>query len=309
MKRPYRSVPVLAALTLVWVPFACGSRPARSRAPAATREIPFEMRGGTVTVPVKVGQSRILHLVLDTGMYDGVLLYEPIPENTFPGPVYEVRIPGAGDGEPARGRMSDSGSFRAGPVEFRNQRVIWLVDSLMSGFGGDGIIGSSLFGYWVVELDYDRKVMRLHEPGFRPGPNWTKLPMVMHKVNTPWVKARVSVSGEEPNELDSYIDLADNAEFILLVSDSATFKVPEDVEPAYMGRGLSGDVYGSKGRAALVQLDTYRLKDIAVGFAPDRVRSKQPGADAVIGGSLIARFNAVFDYAGGRLYLRPRRPH
>jgi hypothetical protein len=306
MKKRYTSALVLAALTLVWVTVACGSRPAGSRAKAATREIPFEMRGGTVMVPVKVGQSRVLRLVLDTGMYDGVLLYEPIPESTFPGPVYEVRIPGAGDGEPARGRMSDSGAFQAGPVEFRNQRVIWLVDSLMSGFGGDGVIGTSLLGHWVVELDYDRKVMKLHEPGFRPDPSWTMLPMVVHKVNTPWVKTLVSISGEEPQELDSYIDLADNAEFILLVSDSAKFKVQEDAEPVYLGRGLSGDVYGSKGRAALVQLDTYRLKDLTVGFAPDRVRSKQPGADAVIGGSLLARFNTIYDYAGGRLYIKRR---
>ncbi len=306
MRKQYASALVLAALTLVCVPLACGSRPAASRDRAATRETPFEMRGGTVMVPVQVGQSRILRLVLDTGMFDGVLLYEPVPDSTFPGPIYEVRIPGAGDGEPARGRMSDSGAFRAGPVEFRNQRVVWLVDSLMHGFGGDGVIGNSLFGPWVVELDYDRKVMKLHEPGFRPDQTWTVLPMVVHKANTPWVKARVSVSGEEPVEMDSYIDLADNAEFILLVSDSAKFKVPEDAEPVYLGRGLSGDVYGSKGRAALVQLDTYRLKDLAVGFAPDRVRSKQPGADAVIGGSLLARFNTIYDYAGGRLYIKRR---
>jgi hypothetical protein len=73
-----------------------------------------------------------------------------------------------------------------------------------------------------------------------------------------------------------------------------------------MERGLSGDVYGSMGRAALVQLDTYRLKDLEVGFAPDSVRSKQPGADAVIGGSLLARFNTIYDYAGGRLYIKRR---
>jgi len=306
MRKAYAPVLVLIALTLVWAPIACGSRPAESRASAATSEIPFEMRGGTVMVPVKIGQARTLHLVLDTGMFDGVLLYEPIPESTFAGPVYEVRIPGAGDGEPARGRMSDSGAFQAGPVEFRNQRVVWLVDSLMSGFGGDGVIGNSLFGHYVVELDYDRKVMKLHEPGFRPGPGWAMLPLVVHKANTPWVKTQVSVSGEEPQEMDSYIDLADNAEFVLLVSDSAKFKVPDDVEPVYLGRGLSGDVYGSKGRAALVQLDTYQLKDLAVGFAPERVRSKQPGADAVIGGSLLARFNTVYDYAGGRLYIKRR---
>ncbi|MBM3331391.1 hypothetical protein FJY68_05995 [candidate division WOR-3 bacterium] len=306
MKKPHPSALALVAPTLVCITVACASRPITARAEAATGEIPFEMRGGTVMVPVKIGQSRLLRLVLDTGMYDGVLLYEPIPDSTFPGPVFEVRIPGAGDGDPARGRMSDSGTFKAGTVEFRNQRVIWLTDGLMDGFGGDGVIGTSLLGHWVVEIDYDRKVIKLHESEFRPDSTWTMLPMVVHRVNTPWVKTRVSLSGEEPQELDSYIDLADNAEFILLVSDSSKFQVPEDAEPVYLGRGLSGDVYGHKGRAALVRLDTHQLKDIAIGFAPDRVRSKQPGAEAVIGGSLLARFNTIYDYAGGRLYVKRR---
>jgi hypothetical protein len=133
------------------------------------------------------------------------------------------------------------------------------------------------------------------------------LPMVVHKANTPWVKVRASVSGEEPQELDCYIDLADNDQFIFLVRDDAKFRAPDSVEPTYLGRGLSGDIYGSKGRAALVEVDTYRLKDLTVAFAPDSVRSKQPGADAVIGGSLLARFNTIYDYAGGRLYIQPRR--
>jgi hypothetical protein len=303
MKTRYGAVALGLAAGLV----ACGAQPVKDHGKGEDpSEIPFETRGGVV--PVKVGRSRVLRIVLDTGMgFDGVLLWEPLPESTFPGPTMEVRIPGAGAGEPARGRMTDSGSFSAGPMEFRGQRVVWLVDSLMSGFPSDGVMGYSLFGHWVVELDYDRKVMRLHEPGYKPDSSWTVVAMPLRKNSTPWVKVRVSISGEKPQELDCYIDLADNDEFVFLVKDDAKFKVPEGVEPAYLGRGLSGDVYGSKGQAALVELDTYRLKDLAVAFAPDSARSKQPGADAVVGGSLLARFNTVYDYAGGRMYIKPRR--
>ncbi len=297
------------ALSLVTAMVACGAQPPGSQLKAETsREIPFTMRGGVVLVPVKVGPSRILRIVLDTGMgFDGVLLWEPLPESTFSGPIMEVRIPGAGSGEPARGRMTDSGSFSAGPVEFRNQRVVWLVDSLMSGFPSDGVMGYSLLGHWVVELDYDRKVMRLHESGYKPDSSWTGVAMPLGKNSTPRMKVRASISGEEPVELDCYLDLAANDEIVFLVREDAKFRVPDSVEPVYVGRGLSGDIYGSRGQAALVELDTYRLRNLAVTFAPDSVRSKQPGADAVICGSLLARFNTVYDYAGGRMYIKPRR--
>jgi hypothetical protein len=131
--------------------------------------------------------------------------------------------------------------------------------------------------------------------------------MVLRKNSTPWVKFRASISGEEPQELDGYLDLAANDEVVFLVRDDAKFKVPDGLEPLWLGRGLSGDVYGSTGRAALIELDTFRFKDVPVAFASDEIRGKQPGADAVICGKLLGRFNTVYDYAGGRLYLRPRQ--
>ena len=47
---------------------------------------------------------------------------------------------------------------------------------------------------------------------------------------------------------------------------------------------------------------------LLLAFAPTLVRSKQDGADAVIGNGLLCRFNVVFDYADtsqARLWLKP----
>jgi hypothetical protein len=38
---------------------------------------------------------------------------------------------------------------------------------------------------------------------------------------------------------------------------------------------------------------------------PAAVRSKQQGADAVVGNGLLSRFDVVFDYAHQKLHLRP----
>lgn len=275
---------------------------------AAVREIPIELHDGVVLVPVKVGPSRILRIVLDTGMgFDGVLLYEPLPESTFPGPVFEVKIPGAGTGEPASGRMTETGVFSAGPVQFNGQRVVWLTDGLMAGFHNDGVMGYSLFGHWQVEIDYDRSVIVLHEPGsFRADSSWTALEMKLHKNSKPWVKLRASIDGSDSLELDCYLDLAARDEVAFLVRDDAKFILPEGLEECYLGRGLSGDVHGWRGTARWVELGPFRFKDVAVVYASDEARSKQPGADAVVCGSLLARLNTVYDYAGEMMYVRPR---
>ena len=60
------------------------------------------------------------------------------------------------------------------------------------------------------------------------------------------------------------------------------------------------------GQVALIGLDPYRPPDLAVAFAPDSVRSKQPGASLVIGGNLLCRFSTVYDYARRRMYVKAR---
>jgi len=298
------------SLLLAVALFSCA--PPRSAGRVATgtvREIPFELRHGKVAVPVRVDSSRVRWLLLDTGMgFDGVLLYEAIPDSGFLARAISVRIPGAGTGEPARGLMAESASFRVGPVAFAGQRLVCLTDSLMSGFPSDGVLGYTLFGHWVVELDYDRMTITLHEPGgFKPDSTWTRLPLTLHKNSMPWVKLRASIGGEEAVELDCYLDLPEFETIVFLVRDNAKFKLPDGLAPSYLGRGLSGDISGWKGRVAEIALDTFRFENVAASFAPDEARSKQEGADAVIGGGLLNRFNTVYDYANGRLYIRPNK--
>jgi hypothetical protein len=73
----------------------------------------------------------------------------------------------------------------------------------------------------------------------------------------------------------------------------------------YLGTGLSGDIYGKTGKSKAIRISTYELRDVSTSFAPEEVRSKQEGADGIIGNDLIRRFNVIFDYAKARLYLKP----
>ncbi|MFO7651335.1 MAG: hypothetical protein R6X13_08385, partial [bacterium] len=73
---------VKSTALLVAAALASCSPVAHTRRPfaASPREIPITLRGGVVMVPVQVGQSRVLRVILDTGMsFDGVMLWQPLP--------------------------------------------------------------------------------------------------------------------------------------------------------------------------------------------------------------------------------------
>lgn len=56
-----------------------------------------------------------------------------------------------------------------------------------------------------------------------------------------------------------------------------------------------------------LELGPFTLHEVRTASTPAAVRSRQPGADAVLGNGVFSRFNAFFDYGGERLYLKPNR--
>jgi hypothetical protein len=72
-----------------------------------------------------------------------------------------------------------------------------------------------------------------------------------------------------------------------------------------LGTGLSGGVRGSDGHIRLLAFGGFKLYDVPAGFSPAEIRSKQEGADGIIGNDALRRFNLIFDYSRGLRYLRP----
>ena len=270
--------------------------------------IPFELERDRIVLPVRFNDSPELRIVLDTGMhFDGLLLYDKeLTDQLDLDRAIEVKVPGAGSGPPATAVMADSASFSAGPVEFHNQRIIILQDDRMQGVPSDGITGYSLFGHHAVSIDYDRMAIDLFDPAqFQPDPEARWIPLTFRGNMIPWVEAAISLRGIADIPVAMYIDLASGDAVELLIKEGMKYELPEDLKASHLGTGLSGDIYGYQGRIAAFQLGPFRLPDVAAAFAPGEVRSKQEGADGVIGNGLLNRFNLVFDYRNERLYLEP----
>jgi hypothetical protein len=270
--------------------------------------IPLSAVGGKSHVAVRVGDVEIPDILLDTGFsFDGLMIYSPRFRDSLDlAGAVEVRIGGAGGGEASTALMLDSASFYLGDVEMTGQRILVLNGDRYRGFPSNGIIGYSIFGHYATELDNDGDAMILHPDGWAPeGGGWTAIPLYFKENTIPWLDASVSISGEEPVRLSMYIDYAAGDPVLLLEKPGMKFRLPEHTEGAHLGRGLSGDVYGKKGTISRLVIGPYELKDVTASFAPAGARSKQPGADGILGVGSLRRFDLVFDYAGKKLYIRP----
>jgi hypothetical protein len=270
--------------------------------------IPFFLARNKTILSARVGKARHLRIILDSGMgWDGLLVFHPDlrdslglidPQNT--------NLGGAGAGNAQAALFSDAMSFSLGRMEFKNQRVVVLQNDNFRGFANDGVVGYSLFGHFAVEIDYDRSILILHDPGeFRPDRSWTEIPIFFKENNVPWLNARIMIENEEPVQVSCYIDYASSAAIELLLKPGQKFMLPKTTEETYLGRGLSGDIMGKIGNIAKVIIGPCEIKNVPAAFVSAEVRSKQRGADGVIANNLLRRFNLVFDYANKKLYVRP----
>jgi hypothetical protein len=137
--------------------------------------------------------------------------------------------------------------------------------------------------------------------------SWTEIPLYFKDNQIPWVDASVVITDEEPVLLSMYIDYAAGEPVLLLEKPLMKFRVPANAKKSYIGRGLSGDIYGKTATISKLIIGPYELKEVNASFAPARIRSKQDNADAILGAGSLRRFNLIFDYANKKLYIKPNQ--
>jgi hypothetical protein len=270
--------------------------------------IPFTVFNNKTIILVNVRDIRPLKIILDSGMgWDGLLVYNPDIRDSL-GLINPQRanLGGAGQANAQSALVSDSMSFSIGDIEFKKQRIVVLQSDQFKGFPSDGVVGYSLLGHFAVEVNYDNSTLILHNPQkLQIDKSWKAIPIFFKDNNIPWVNASIVIENEEPIQISCYIDYASSEAIELLLRPDQKFTVPKETKDVYLGRGLSGDINGKKGRIAKVILGPFEIKNVLAAFTPAEVRSKQREADGVIAGNLLRRFNLIFDYANKKLYLKP----
>lgn len=275
---------------------------------SAVSSFRFHINYNKIILPVKVGGSRQLKIILDSGMgWDGLLIYNPVLKDMLElNNPFSADLGGAGQGNPQPALVADSLSFFIGDAELDNQRIIVLQSDHFKGFPSDGVTGFSLLGHFAVEVNYDDSTITLHDPEkFVADNSWDVVPVYFKNNSIPWLDIKIKIAGEEPLPVSCYIDYASSESIELLIKEDQKFILPEETKEVYLGRGLSGDIYGKKGIVSKIILGSFEIENSEAAFTPAGVRSKQPGADGVIASALLRNFNLIFDYAHKKLYLKP----
>ncbi|MEA3013510.1 MAG: hypothetical protein QOD42_2055 [Sphingomonadales bacterium] len=275
----------------------------------AAVSVPIEIEQNLVIVRVRIGASPPLAFLVDTGASASVIAADRLAEAGL--------AAGAGVAATGQGGELDTAAVRGavlrlGPVRLAPDSIAAVdLAGLSAGLGRriDGILGHELFARYVVRIDYDRRRLTLFEPGEAGrGDDGTAIAIEIRD-GTPFVAASLSQSGESvPARL--LVDIGASSALTLYADFVAAHPdlIPMRTLALTGGAILPGQFRARTGRLGALALGPLRFARPVANFSSNSGGDDAaPGDAGQIGGELLSRFIATYDYRRGLMRLRPGR--
>lgn len=263
-----------------------------------------------VIVPMRINDSPPLNFILDTGV-NTTILTEPLMAYSLGLEVDElVYVLGIGNqGIIEAGRVNDL-TFKLGKLTGYNMDMIILPEGILSfteifGFPVHGILGYDLFSRFPVKINYFFESVRIFkEPTYRIPRKGKVVPLKIEN-NKPYITVELSPSeNEKPDSIDLMMDLG--ATQPLFLSREHIKKVNKTI-PAFLGKGISGNLTGELGRLDSIRIDDFRLDDPLVAF-PNEEFLNHPNIKlnwtGLVGGGVLKRFHLIIDYQSEHVIMK-----
>jgi Aspartyl protease/PDZ domain len=282
-------------------------------AQARVASIPLEIAGDNyVLIKARVNNSEPLTFLLDSGAGSGLVLYNAAAETLKLKSAGKGKGSGAGEATFETALVKDVSLSFSGATMEKQTFVVFPPNSPPPAFGRavDGVIGYSLFSRYVVEIDYQSKMVNLYEPAtYQYAGRGESIPLNIMS-NVPFARIQIPLAGRKPLEGKFIVDLGAGRFVLILntpvVTSNSLLTVPTKTITEPGAQGVGGEVKLIVGRLPSLQIGNLSLTDPVIHFAQDRKGAfASSDFSGVIGGELLRRFKVIFDYAHKRMILEP----
>lgn len=280
-------------------------------------EIPFDYENSFIVVKVVFNNLLPLRFIFDTGAEHTILTKREITDAMGIPYRREFTILGADLKTILLAYLVQGVRLEVGELTALNHSILVLDEDYFdfekfAGIEIQGIIGADISSRFVVEIDYQRQIITLHDPAHfvKPKKNFSALPIDVRK-HKPYLNANaVFRKGHEGMDLKLLVDTGAGLSLLLNTETQDSLDLPTNMIKTEIGTGLGGYLEGYFGRIDQLKLDQYELNGVLTNFqekTPEMEKLYETGRDGLIGNELLSRFKISIDYINGLLYLQPNR--
>ena len=275
--------------------------------------IRFKLINNIIVMPIELNGVK-LSFVLDTGVSRPILFNLVNMDSLQIKNTERAYLRGLGSNGSIQAIKSKGNIIKIGEAIAVNKDVSMVFDLSINftprlGVPVHGIIGFDIFKDFVVEINYASKYIKLYKPEFfkpKTSSKWNRLSIeVINK--KPYLKGKVRLSLEEiPVKL--LMDTGSSDALWLFEGSKKNIEVSQEMYfNDFLGKGLSGPVYGRRSKVKSFSVASFTLDKVNVAF-PDSIylsiarNFKQRNGS--ISGYILKRFNIFFDYNGEQIWIK-----
>lgn len=277
--------------------------------------IDFKTASNLIIIPVTINNSDTLNFILDTGVRYPIITELPFINKLELNYLMPVQIKGLGEGVELTAYRSGNNTMKLNGLTANNQEVQMIIDenfqiSHMLGIPVHGLIGFNLFKDYIVEIDYKSEKLTLNKPEYYKYRDKKKdiiLPLHLDG-NKPFVYTDILTDGYTKVPVKLLVDTGASDAVWLSKKSDERINYPENHIETFLGRGLSGDLYGVKGRIDGIWVGPLILPSPIVAFPNSEIVDNlisSSDRNGTLGAEILRRFDVTVDYRNNRLTLRP----
>ena len=271
--------------------------------------IPFRMLNGKPLLDLEINGKKAT-LMIDNGiLWDQVWLFgSPLVTELGLKPKETASIEGAGAADPTQAYTSSPLTLKFSNIIFYDQPV--LVSPPASGFarmfpGADGQLCNTFFKHFIVEFDFIRSQVLLHDPErFRYGGNGCVLEMKANESGTYSVPFSMTMPDGKTYDDGVDIDFGGIYALKIALNNKHAVRLPAEVKEL-ASLGAQGKASEFAGMIRSMKIGPYEFKNVTAVFGDEKTSRIHPDNLGVIGLPLFMKFRTIFDYLHNKLYLEP----
>ena len=279
-------------------------------------QLPIEIVNNLIIVPVVINGQLPLKFILDTGVRTTILTEKAFSDILNLQYSRHFQVAGPGGEKLVEAYITNDVTLDMPGIHGQGHAMLVLEKDYLElrnylGTDVQGILGYEVFSRFVVTIDYEGRQLTITAPEhFKPKKKYQELSIRIEDTK-PYVEAPVTLQTGTTLNAKLLVDTGASHGLILDPLSDERIVVPEKHIVSLIGRGLAGTINGKIGRIRSLDLGRYRLEDVVVNFPdpddygyPDSIKSDGIFRNGAIGGELLRRFNTIFNFPAGKMYLK-----
>jgi len=277
-------------------------------------QIPIEIQNNLVIIPVVLNNALPLKFILDTGVRTAILTQKTFSDILNLPYSRKYTISGPGGEKLVDAYVTNNVTLQLPGIVGHGHALLVLDQDyleLRNYLGADvhGILGYELFSRFIVEINYEHKLLTFYTPAkYHKKRRFQSLPMKIEDTK-PYVITPVVMEDGVTINAKLLMDSGASHGLMLDPASDTRIKVPENVVSSVIGRGLGGEITGKVGRIRSVQLGSYKLPNAIVNFPDvnsysDSLKVGSAFRNGAMGGEIMSRFTVVFNFPQEEIYFK-----